>query len=162
VSVIVNPEAELTGLFHSDYARLVRSLGLAFDPNDAADAVQEAYLAAFRKWKQVARYDDPVGWIRRVAINRLLNEKRNRNRRAAILAAVPATGASDLTDDLLDLRTTLATLPVQMRLAVSLFYLEDLTGQQIADALGVSPSTVRSNLADSRARLRLDLQEEIV
>jgi RNA polymerase sigma-70 factor, ECF subfamily len=162
VSGVVDAETELTRLFHSDYTRLVRALGLAFEPADAADAVQEAYLAAFRKWKQVGRYEDPVGWIRRVAINRLLNERRNRARRAVILAAVPAPGSADLTDDLLDLRTTLATLPVQMRLTASLFYLEDLTGQQIADALGVSASTVRSNLADARARLRLDLQEEIV
>lgn len=41
----MNPEAELTRLYHADYARLVRTLGVAFDPRDAADAVQEAYLA---------------------------------------------------------------------------------------------------------------------
>ena len=39
----MNPEAELTRLYHADYARLVRTLGVAFDPRDAADAVQEAY-----------------------------------------------------------------------------------------------------------------------
>jgi RNA polymerase sigma factor (sigma-70 family) len=100
--------------------------------------------------------------LRRVALNRLLNEKRNNGRRMAILATVPAPGSVDLTDDMLDLRATLATLPVQMRLTVSLFYMDDLTGQQIADLLGVSASTVRSNLADALARLRLDLQEEIV
>jgi predicted DNA-binding protein YlxM (UPF0122 family) len=74
--------------------------------------VQDAYLAAFKRWKVVAAYDDPIGWIRRVA--------------------------------------------------VTLFYLEDLSGDEIAEVLGVSASTVRSNLADARARLGLELTEEIV
>jgi RNA polymerase sigma factor (sigma-70 family) len=62
----------------------------------------------------------------------------------------------------LDLRARLAALPPQMRVTVTLFYLEDLSGEEIAEVLGVSASTVRSNLADARARLRPELTEEIV
>ncbi len=161
VSEVVNPEAELTRLYHADYARLARTLGVAFDPNDAADAVQDAYLAAFKRWKVVAAYDDPIGWIRRVAVNRLLNEQRNRRRRrdVALVSVVPPP--ADQVDDVLDLRARLAALPPQMRVTVTLFYLKDLSGEEIAELLGVSASTVRSNLADARVRLRLELTEEI-
>jgi RNA polymerase sigma-70 factor, ECF subfamily len=149
-------------LFRSDYARLVRSLSIAFDGADAADAVQEAFLDAFKRWSRVVQYEDPIGWIRRVAINRLLNEQRNRRKRSEIEEHLPPIGHVDLPTDAVSLRSTLASLPLQMRLTISLFYLEDLTGQEIADLLGVSPSTVRSNLHDARQRLRLDLTEESV
>jgi Sigma-70 region 2 len=66
----------------------VCSLSVAFDPESAADAVQEAFLAAARRWSRVSAYDEPATWIRRVAINRLLNGKRNDRRRAEILATV--------------------------------------------------------------------------
>jgi RNA polymerase sigma-70 factor (ECF subfamily) len=69
-------------LFERDYVRLVRSLSVAFDAESAADAVQEAFIAADRRWARVGAYDDPAGWVRRVAVNRLLNGRRNRGRRA--------------------------------------------------------------------------------
>jgi RNA polymerase sigma-70 factor, ECF subfamily len=156
----VDAEAELTRLFRTDYARLVQSLALAFDVHDAADAVQDAYVAAYRRWTKLTEYDDPAAWIRRVAVNRLLNEQRNRRRRSAVLQTLRPAEPDGQTDRLTDLGEALAGLPLQMRLTVSLFYLEELTGQEIADLLGVSPGTVRSNLHDARQRLRIDLQEE--
>jgi RNA polymerase sigma-70 factor (ECF subfamily) len=69
---------DVGSLFEAEYERLVRSLGVAFDPIDAADAVQEAFLQADRDWATVGGYDDPAGWVRRVAVNRLLNGRRDR------------------------------------------------------------------------------------
>jgi DNA-directed RNA polymerase specialized sigma24 family protein len=40
---------DVTQLFDAEYGRLVRSLGVAFDPVDAADAVQEAFIQADRR-----------------------------------------------------------------------------------------------------------------
>ena len=37
----------------------------------AEDAVQDAFERAFVHWRRIARYDDPAGWIRHVALNRL-------------------------------------------------------------------------------------------
>lgn len=145
---------DVTDLFDAEYARLVRSLGVAFDPVDAADAVQEAFIQADRGWATVSRYDDPAGWVRRVAVNRLLNGKRNRRRRREILATIRPVADADLTDDLLDLRRAVAALPDRMRAAVCLHYLLDLPVDEVATALDVSPGTVKSNLHDARTRLR--------
>jgi RNA polymerase sigma factor (sigma-70 family) len=106
-------------------------------------------------------YDDPIGWIRRVAINRLLNEQRNGRRRRDVVLVSVRPPPADRVDDMLDLRARLDALPRQMRVTVTLFYLEDLSGEKIAELLGVSASTVRSHLADARARLRLELTEEL-
>jgi DNA-directed RNA polymerase specialized sigma24 family protein len=76
-------------LFEREFAPLVRALGVAFaDPEAAADAVQEAFIEADRRWRRIGRYDDPAAWVRRVALNRLRNGRRDRRRRGEILAAI--------------------------------------------------------------------------
>ena len=150
---------DVSELFDAEYGRLVRSLGVAFDPVDAADAVQEAFIEADRRWDQVAQYEDAAGWVRRVAVNRLLNGRRNRRRRREILATVRPIADEALTDELLDLRRAVAALPDRMRAAVCLHYLSDLPVEQVAEALDVSPGTVKSNLHDARTRLRSALGE---
>lgn len=146
-------------LFDAEYERLVRSLGVAFDPADAADAVQEAFIRADRDWSRVRGLDDPAGWVRRVAVNRLLNGQRNRRRRREILATVRPIADADLTAELVDLRQAVASLPDRMRAAVVLHYLSGLPVDDVAAALDVAPGTVKSNLHDARARLRSALTE---
>jgi RNA polymerase sigma-70 factor (ECF subfamily) len=148
------PVNDIDELFAAEYARLVRSLGVAFDPVDAADAVQEAFVQADRKWHELAHYDDPAGWVRRVALHRLLNGERDRRRRAEILRTIRPVADADLTDDLIDLRRAVAALPDRMRAAVCLHYLADLPVAEVATALDVSEGTVKSNLHDARTRLR--------
>lgn len=150
---------DVSELFDAEYARLVRSLGVAFDPVDAADAVQDAFVRADRRWSDVVQYEDPAGWVRRVAVNRLLNGQRDRRRRREILATIRPVADADLTDELLDLRRAIAELPDRMRAAVCLHYLSDLPVDEVAAALDVSPGTVKSNLHDARNRLRDALQE---
>lgn len=149
-------------LFTTEYPRLVRGLAVAFDAEAAADAVQEAFIAADRRWRKISTYDDPVGWIRRVAVNRLRNGRRNRLRRAEILATVRPVTAEDLTAELIDLRSAVAALPEKMRLAVCLHHRSALTIDEVAAVLEVSPGTVKSNLHDARLKLRAALEESHV
>lgn len=151
--------ATVEELFEREYARLVRSLAVAFDAESAADAVQEAFIAADRRWDRLVDYEDPTGWVRRVAVNRLRNGRRNRRRREEILATIRVVADADLTTELLDLRRAVDGLPTQMRLAVCLHYLADLSVDEVASTLGVAAGTVKSNLHDARARLRSRLEE---
>jgi RNA polymerase sigma-70 factor (ECF subfamily) len=146
-------------LFDREFARLVRALGVAFDPESAADAVQEAFIEADRRWRRVSTFEDPAGWVRRVAVNRLLNGQRNHRRRTEILATVVPVAPDDLTDDLLDLRRAVDALPERMRLAVCLHHLAGLTVDEVAALLEVAPGTVKSNLHDARLKLRAQLED---
>lgn len=155
--MLAGVRAEMTDvstLFDAEYGRLVRSLGVAFDPVDAADAVQEAFIQADRRWADVSLLDDPAGWVRRVAVHRLLNGQRNGRRRREILATIRPVSDTDLAADLLDLRRAIAALPDRMRATVCLHYLADLPVDQVATVLEVGAGTVKSNLHDARARLR--------
>lgn len=146
-------------LFEQHHARLVSALGVAFGPEAAADAVQEAFIEADRRWRRIARYDDPAAWVRRVAVNRLLNGRRDTRRRGEILATVRPVADEDLTAELVDLRAAVAALPEQMRLAICLYYLAGLPVAEVAATLGVAPGTVKSNLHDGRHRLRTILED---
>lgn len=146
-------------LFEAEFERLVRALGVAFSPEAAADAVQEAFIRAGHHWHRVGRLDDPAGWVRRVALNLLTNGRRDERRRTSIVSAVRPVPATDLTVDLLDLRRAIDALAPTMRLTLCLFHLAGLSIDEIAAALGVAPGTVKSNLHDARRRLRADLQE---
>ncbi len=110
---------DVEALFRREFARLVRTLALAFDAEAAADAVQEAFLAADRRWAHVSDLDDPAAWVRRVALNRLLNGRRNRRRRQEILAGIRPVVVDDLSVAHLDLHRALRELPERMRLTIS-------------------------------------------
>ena len=65
----------------------------------AADAVQDAFVQAFRHWGRIRRYDQPALWVRRAAVNRILNQHRSRRRRDAAVDRLPVpalTGDRDL------------------------------------------------------------------
>ena len=152
---------DLDALFRVHYGRLVRTLTVVCgDRERAADAVQEAFVKAHLRWRRLRRYEDPIGWVRRVAINRLRDERRRDERKeravtrlaadAAPTAHVEATRDGELMD-------LLATLPRQQRLCVALFYVDDMTVAEIADALELSEGAVKYHLHQGRERLREQL-----
>jgi RNA polymerase sigma-70 factor (ECF subfamily) len=155
---------DLDELFRLHYGRLVRTLTVvAGDRERAADAVQEAFVKAHLKWRRVQQYDDPVGWIRRVAINRLRDGHRSESRRARTLdrlgVASHTTGSGpDLADGLggggAEVLGLLGTLPRQQRLCLALFYVDELSIAEIAAALDISEGAVKFHLHQGRERLR--------
>lgn len=151
----MNPAVDtISALFERDHDRLVSGLAVAFGAEAAADAVQEAFIAADRRWAKVSQLDDPAGWIRRVALNRLLNGRRNRHRREDIVAMIRPVEAEDFTAELLDLRDALASMPPRMRAVVCLHHLSELRIDEIAAALDIAEGTVKSTLHTGRQRLR--------
>lgn len=138
-------------LFAAEHDRLVAGLAVAFDVASAEDAVQEAFIAADRKWSRVRSLHDPAGWVRRTALNRLLNGRRNERRRAEILGAVrPVPPEDGRVEQLVDLKDGLAAMPPRMRAAMCLHYVSGLRVAEVADAMDVSPGTVKSTLHDGR------------
>ena len=155
---------DLDELFRLHYARLVRALTVAAgDRERAADAVQEAFVKAHLKWRRVQHYDDPVGWIRRVAINRLRDGHRSETRRARTLdrfssVSQTSAGGTDLADGLggggAEVLALLGSLPKQQRLCLALFYVDELSVAEIGAALGISEGAVKFHLHQGRERLR--------
>jgi RNA polymerase sigma-70 factor (ECF subfamily) len=149
-------------LFRAHYAPMVRLLS-ATTGDDASDAVQEAFVQAHLHWRRIRAYDDPVAWIRRVALNRMLNQRRGRGRRDRALRVLGARAsdappASDAGERHVEIARALTALAPRQRAVVVLHYFGDLSVREIADALGISVGTVKSQLHDSRRTLEASLQ----
>lgn len=148
----------LDSLFRAHYARLVRALAVVCGQQEtAADAVQEAFVKAHLHWRRIGHYDDPVGWIRRVAINQLRDEHRRlgrKQRAVELLQSEERPAAVDWSDGS-DVTALLATLPRQQRLALALFYVEGLSVAEVARTLRLSDGAVKFHLHQGRERLRI-------
>lgn len=152
---------QLEPIYRAEFDNLVRALTLlAGSRETAADAVQEAFVAASLRWRDVD-VTNPAGWIRTVAARRLLDGRRRGERWQRLVPALRASGrpvasAEDLAGDS-SLLAVVARLPARQRAAVVLHYLADWSVDDVAAALRVSPGTVKSALYDARSALRAQL-----
>jgi RNA polymerase sigma-70 factor (ECF subfamily) len=147
----------LDTLFRAHYSRLVRALAVVSGSQEsAADAVQEAFVKAHLHWRRIERYDDPVGWIRRVAINKLRDDHRRNGRKERAMEKLQADARPENIEwsDGTDVTALLAELPRQQRLAMALFYVEGLSVAEVATTLKLSDGAVKFHLHQGRDRLR--------
>ena len=159
---VMSDVSRFDALFADHYPRLVRALTLvAGDQEVAADAVQEAFVKAHLKWRKISRYDDPIGWVRRVAINQIRDAHRRherKNRALRRLASREPMVTQPVEPD--EFGRLLAALPTQQRAATALFYVDGLTIAEIAVALDIAEGSVKSHLHDARRRLKPLLEGE--
>jgi RNA polymerase sigma-70 factor (ECF subfamily) len=145
----------LDELYSASYRRLVVQLyAICGDLSDAEDAVQEGFVAAVRKHRQLAKVHNPEAWIRTTAINHL----RTRWRHAAVVRKyqpkVPGPQLQiEVGPEHVAISTALAQVDESHREVVVLHYLADMGTAEIAAELGVPEGTVKSRLSRARARL---------
>lgn len=135
------------------------------DREDAADALQDALLAAFRSAGSYRGEAAVTTWLHRIVVNACLD----RVRRAAVRPTVPLAQISEPcsprdrfaeADAALDLTSALASLPAEQRAALVLVDVEGWSVADAAGALGVPPGTVKSRCARGRARLATLLRSQ--
>jgi RNA polymerase sigma-70 factor (ECF subfamily) len=130
------------------------------------DALQEAYVKAFRALPAF-REDAALGtWLYRITYRACVDHQRREGRHRPDDASGPepaATGASadpaGTAATRTDLARALAALPVDQRAAVLLVDAEGLDYDAAAAVLGVAPGTIASRLSRARAALRATLAE---
>lgn len=140
----------------------IRTLG---DPEEAADALQDAMIAAFRRADSFRGESAVTTWLHRIVVNAALDRMRRRSARPTaggqdddVLDALatggrPLSDPSGSTDTALDVQAALRTLVPEQQAALVLV---DMLGYSVADAasvLGVSEGTVKSRAARGRAKL---------
>src|SRR4051794_29423479 len=155
-------QVDFDDTFRRCYGPMVRSLALAAgDREIAADCVQEAFTRAFTRWKRVSKLEDPPGWIRHVAVNCMRDHFRKVERGGRAVARLGAR-----TDTVVappaepsEMGRLLATLPPQQRIAAALFYVEELSVAEIANAMDLSDGAVKYHLHAARSTLRGALEQ---
>ena len=146
---------DLTELYDASYGRLVVQLyAICGDMAAAEDAVQDAFVTAIRKSRQLAHVNNPEAWIRTVAVNRVRAGWRHASVVRRLEPKVPGPQVPvEVGPHHVALVAALARLDLDLRLVVVLHHVADLGTAEIARQLGIPEGTVKSRLSRGRARL---------
>ncbi len=131
-------------------------------PQEAQDAVAEAFLAAWRGLDRVP--GDPLPWLIGITRRTLANQRRGTRRRTALVERIAGEGTPESRDpaDRAERGATLralATLGERDREALCLIAWEGLTPAQAAEALGIPGTVFRVRLHRARQRLAVAMGE---
>jgi RNA polymerase sigma-70 factor (ECF subfamily) len=138
------------------WATALRTLG---NPEDAADAVQDALINAFRRAHTFRGESAVTTWLHRIVVNACLDRVRHSAARPATAWADdfdPPSSSPDPASSAalrIDVDAALATLPDEQRVALVLVDMEGFPVADAADLLGCPVGTVKSRCARGRARL---------
>ncbi len=142
------------------------------DPASAEDAVQEAFL---RAWRALDRFDEQAQlstWLYRIAINAAIDQKRERKRREPFSAALPEDFTGQMTArstgadphetaewrNLVDhARKVISGLPEAERTAILLRHFEGCSIAEIAGVLGAGESAAKQAVFRAVHKLRAAL-----
>jgi len=147
------------------HAPLWRYLRRMTDTEDAtADLMQDTWLRVLRGIHSLRDPERLRPWLfgiaRRVAMDRLRSAYSRRTDDEAVLEEISAPDSdAALEADLASLEGHMETLPVRERETLALFYLRELTIDEMAALLGVPPGTVKSRLFRARELLRQKFQQ---
>ncbi|MFF3327165.1 SigE family RNA polymerase sigma factor [Streptomyces sp. NPDC002889] len=152
---------EFEEFYAQTVARLTGQLYVMLgDLQEAQDVVQEAFAKGWSRRRQLDRDGRPEAWIRTVAWRLAVSRWRFRRRTAE---AWERRGAPPHTEgpgpEQVVLVEAMRELPAQQRRTMTLYYLCDLTVEQIATETGVSASTVKTHLVRGRTSLAHRLQD---
>jgi RNA polymerase sigma-70 factor (ECF subfamily) len=142
------------------WAVALRTLG---DREEAADALQDAFVSAYRAAAKFRGDSAVTTWLHRIVVNACLDRTRRRQVRATVplpdvetaaLAEAPTDSETSLT-----VAAALAKLPVEQRIPLILLDMQGFSVAEIARILEVAEGTVKSRCARGRARLAVLLRD---
>ncbi len=134
-------------------------------PEDAADALQEAMIAAFRRAGSFRGDAAVTTWLHRIVVNACLDQHRRRKSRPTTTWIESLHEREYDRDDVanrelqIELERALATLPDDQRAAIVLVDVEGYSVDETAQILACAPGTVKSRCSRGRARLAARLLE---
>jgi RNA polymerase sigma-70 factor (sigma-E family) len=149
-------------LCRDEYAAVVRTAYLITgDREESLDLAQEALARAYERWRSVSQLDRPGAWVHRVVVNLAISWRRKQKVRLTKQVSVPTASAPGPEPPDLELLAALRQLSTAQRAVVVLRYYTDQSIEDVAQALGKRPGTVRALASQGLARLRESLQGKV-
>jgi RNA polymerase sigma-70 factor (sigma-E family) len=131
---------------------------LTGDRAAAEDLVQNALLKTYTAWGRVSQAADPYAYTQRILFTSFSRMHRRRRVVEALGARADAAYEDPGVADRDQLRRALDELPARYRAVVVLRFYEDFSVEKVAEILGCSTGTVKTQTARGLARLRLSPQ----
>jgi RNA polymerase sigma-70 factor (ECF subfamily) len=151
-------KAQVESAFHK-YADTVYKIALSQTKNktDAEDVFQNVFLSLMRNKKEILTEEHMKAWLIRVTLNCCKKHFSSafRQRTTALTTDIPVMPPEEY-----EIYHEVMALPKKYRLAIHLFYYEDMSIEAIAQALNIKPSTIKSHLFRGRQMLKERLKGE--
>jgi RNA polymerase sigma-70 factor (ECF subfamily) len=169
-------DAEAFGELVRRWERRIFALtyGMLGREEDARDATQETFLAAFRSLRNFRGEAKVSSWLHRIAVNQCISrQRRAKVRSESALEDEQETNAGSFAmplsyspahvaegrQETAAVRRAINSLPVELRQVVVMKEFEELTFREIADVLDLPLSTVKSRLYTALKQLQMRLQK---
>ena len=154
-----NRDATAQEALYRKYSSILFSICLKYSPNyaEAQDNLQDSFLTIFNRIEQYKGSGSFEGWIKRITVNTALQKYRKQR----VFDITNEDQIEDeemiVEDDAIPLDFLLKIiqeLPDRYRLVFSMYVLDGYTHREIAEMLGISDGTSKSNLARARIILK--------
>ena len=169
-------DAEAFGEIVRRWERRIFALtyGMLGREEDARDATQETFLAAFRNLRGFRGEAKVSSWLHRIAVNQCISRQRRtkvrseaalddeEEKQASTFATPLSFSPANLAEgrqQTIAVRRAINSLPIELRQVVVMKEFEELTFREIADALDLPLSTVKSRLYTALKQLQMRLQK---
>jgi RNA polymerase sigma factor (sigma-70 family) len=149
--------ASFATFYSSTRPRIFRAVALVLGNTDVAlDATEEAMTRAAERWPVVGQYDNPAGWVYRVALNWARTHLRRLARERSALEFEPGYEQRLPDPELID---AVMTLPTGYRAVIVARFLLDWSVEETARALQIPTGTVKTRTHRALKRLRKVIEE---
>ena len=153
-------DAMAQGELYQRYSSTLFSICLRYSPNyaEAEDSLQDSFLTIFKKIDQFKGKGSFEGWMKRITVNTVLQKYRKQR----VFDIVREDQIKDEADVLVEdegipldfLLKIIQELPDRYRLVFTMYVMDDYSHKEIAEMLGISDGTSKSNLARARKILK--------
>lgn len=175
VELSVSGDADAFGEIVRRWERKIFALcfGMLGREDDARDAVQEAFIAAYRNLKNFRGEAKVSSWLHRIAVNQCLTIKRRAKTRSEDFlgddelsedrtfvapAHLSPSRTTEKTERLTLVRQAVQALPTELKEVVVMKEFQEMTFQEISETLELPLSTVKSRLYTALKQLRMRLE----
>lgn len=175
VELAVNENFEAFGEIVKRWERKIFALcfGMLTREDEARDAAQETLISAYKSLKNFRGDAKVSSWLHRIAVNQCLTVKRRAKTRSESFlddetneeekvfvapARLSPSRTTEQNERLKIIRQAVNSLPVDLRQVVVMKEFEEMTFQEISEALDLPLSTIKSRLYTALKQLRLKLE----
>lgn len=157
-----NPKAQ--ELLYKQYSNVLFGICMKYSPNraEAEDNLQDAFLTIFKRIDQYQGKGSFEGWIKRITVNTALQKYRKKK-------VFDISNEQQIEDEDVQVEDTqvpldyllgiIQELPDRYRLVFNLYVLDGYSHKEIAEMLGISDGTSKSNLARARSILKTKVED---
>lgn len=156
-------DAKAQETLYREYSRILFGICLKYSPNraEAEDSLQDAFITIFKRIEQFKGKGSFEGWMKRITVNTVLQKYRKKK-----TFDIPNEQQIEDTDVEIEqtaipldfLLKIIQELPDRYRLVFNLYVMDGYSHKEIAEMLGISDGTSKSNLARARGILKTKVE----